>query len=386
MRDALERPSSTADQTTTSCARPLHACYLVISLDATKRGKSYVGYTINPPRRLAQHNGALANGARYTASLRPCDMILVVTGFEDEASALRFEWAWQKPATCRATREEARKRKLSDRTTAPGKKAECLCAMLGLAPWRHMPLTLHVMSESGWGLIERHLSLLPEHVERRRTSAEEMEALVKRSANGGRGDDAVRVEMSERALNVDASGRAMSASVSASDGARRAMKCAAGDACDRHDVDRMVSFDRCVGCDGCGAVFHATCLAKHFWLRAGEAAKEWSSRLIPERGPCPRCTKRLTWGVALGATRSVSIAPSDLKRSNCEDHDDDDLDIEVEVTSGVKKRRTTSAQKRSRQRIRAWTRDLSDLDDGDSTSEELAYYASQISGDKFSCS
>lgn len=55
-------------------------CYLVGSQNPAMKGRSYVGFTVNPPRRLRQHNGVLAAGARYTRRLRPCEMIVVVHG------------------------------------------------------------------------------------------------------------------------------------------------------------------------------------------------------------------------------------------------------------------------------------------------------------------
>ena len=48
---------------------------------------------------MQQHNGDLKNGgARRTRhSGRPWKFVLVVHGFPDQVSALRFEWAWQHP-------------------------------------------------------------------------------------------------------------------------------------------------------------------------------------------------------------------------------------------------------------------------------------------------
>jgi structure-specific endonuclease subunit SLX1 len=66
-------------------------CYLLQS-DCLK--KTYVGATINPERRLRQHNGELAGGARATHGLR-WKRVALVGGFPDERSALRFEWRWK---------------------------------------------------------------------------------------------------------------------------------------------------------------------------------------------------------------------------------------------------------------------------------------------------
>ncbi len=67
------------------------AVYLLLN-DAKTR--SYVGATVDPNRRLRQHNGELVGGARATAGdhwTRVC----LVRGFPDERAALQFEWMWK---------------------------------------------------------------------------------------------------------------------------------------------------------------------------------------------------------------------------------------------------------------------------------------------------
>jgi len=66
-------------------------CYL---LQSECRKKTYVGATINPDRRLRQHNGELVGGARATHG-RQWKRVALVGGFLDERSALRFEWRWK---------------------------------------------------------------------------------------------------------------------------------------------------------------------------------------------------------------------------------------------------------------------------------------------------
>jgi structure-specific endonuclease subunit SLX1 len=56
--------------------------------------KTYVGATINPDRRLRQHNGEICGGARATKG-RSWTRRFLVGGFADERSALRFEWRWK---------------------------------------------------------------------------------------------------------------------------------------------------------------------------------------------------------------------------------------------------------------------------------------------------
>ena len=66
-------------------------CYMLASDDGKK---TYVGATINPDRRLRQHNGELAGGARATHG-RSWKRRFLVGGFDNEKAALRFEWRWK---------------------------------------------------------------------------------------------------------------------------------------------------------------------------------------------------------------------------------------------------------------------------------------------------
>ena len=342
--------------------RALFACYLVVSLDPSRRGKSYVGFTVNPPRRLAQHNGAIAHGARYTASLRPCEMVLVVSGFASKTQALQFEWAWQHPARSRATREAAARAKITDKSTAPTKKAQLMCEMLGLAPWRHMPLSVHCMSERGTALIEKYRGTIPSHVDVAETTTREMERLVELSGNAGRDEDD-GTDMGERSLNVDANGEIGTPSVSTA---------AATTACRASACGKLVQIDRSVGCTACGARFHATCLARHFFDSVGDEALTWRSRLIPEVGPCASCGHRLTWGAVLRANApriTTSTAASPLVKNN---NDDDG------VTSAEKLRRVQSVERREKERarVRSWARDISDESESESDGAELDFVSS----------
>ena len=63
---------------------------MLVSLDGKK---TYVGATIDPDRRLRQHNGELVGGAHATKG-RAWTRKFLVGGF-DEVAALRFEWRWK---------------------------------------------------------------------------------------------------------------------------------------------------------------------------------------------------------------------------------------------------------------------------------------------------
>jgi structure-specific endonuclease subunit SLX1 len=66
-------------------------CYM---LEAIGGGRTYVGATVDPDRRLRQHNGEITGGARATKG-RAWKRVFLVGGFADERAALRFEWRWK---------------------------------------------------------------------------------------------------------------------------------------------------------------------------------------------------------------------------------------------------------------------------------------------------
>ena len=75
----------------TSSANPWF-CYLLVSQDANQR--TYIGATVDPDRRLQQHNGVKSGGARATAG-REWRRMVLVGGFPSQTAALQFEWAWK---------------------------------------------------------------------------------------------------------------------------------------------------------------------------------------------------------------------------------------------------------------------------------------------------
>ncbi len=75
--------------------KPIPALYTVYILRSTVRHASlYIGSTPHPPRRLKQHNGQARGGAARTSrnSLRPWEMVGLVSGFPGMTAALKFEF------------------------------------------------------------------------------------------------------------------------------------------------------------------------------------------------------------------------------------------------------------------------------------------------------
>jgi len=66
-------------------------CYMLQSLDGSK---TYVGATVDPNRRLRQHNGEIGGGAKATKG-RAWQRRFLIGGFASEVPALQFEWRWK---------------------------------------------------------------------------------------------------------------------------------------------------------------------------------------------------------------------------------------------------------------------------------------------------
>ena len=64
-------------------------CYLLVSDKRT-----YIGATVDPDRRLQQHNGMKSGGARATKG-KSWNRVCYVSGFPDWTAALQFEWSWK---------------------------------------------------------------------------------------------------------------------------------------------------------------------------------------------------------------------------------------------------------------------------------------------------
>ena len=64
------------------------AAPLCVYLLRNATGRTYIGFTNNPRRRLRQHNGEVKGGARKTRLGRPWEMLGFVHGFRYTARAL----------------------------------------------------------------------------------------------------------------------------------------------------------------------------------------------------------------------------------------------------------------------------------------------------------
>lgn len=89
--------SVTVPQPTTSNI----CCYLLVSSCSSR---TYIGATVCIVRRVRQHNGNLAGGARATTNFRPWLLKATCVGFNSWREALQFEWRWKRTSQSRKRR------------------------------------------------------------------------------------------------------------------------------------------------------------------------------------------------------------------------------------------------------------------------------------------
>ncbi|XP_050368680.1 structure-specific endonuclease subunit slx1 isoform X2 [Argentina anserina] len=119
------------------------ACYLLTSRCPRFKGHTYIGFTVNPRRRIRQHNGEIGRGAWRTKKKRPWEMALCIYGFPTNTSALQFEWAWQNPYVSKAVRKAAANFKSLG---GFANKIKLAYTMLTLPPWESLNLTVNFFS------------------------------------------------------------------------------------------------------------------------------------------------------------------------------------------------------------------------------------------------
>ncbi|KAK3377569.1 hypothetical protein B0H63DRAFT_220747 [Podospora didyma] len=136
-------------------SKPVPALYTVYILRSTVRHASlYIGSTPHPPRRLSQHNGLARGGAARTSrpSLRPWEMVGLVSGFPSMVAALKFEWALTNPHLSVHIPSDSRltistQRKANGQPRRPSKSLSSILSnvhlLLRVPSFARWPLKLH---------------------------------------------------------------------------------------------------------------------------------------------------------------------------------------------------------------------------------------------------
>lgn len=77
-----------------------HYCYVLRNSHDPDKNRTYNGYTVDPKKRIRQHNQEIKGGARYTKKWgnKSWEIYALIRGFPDRVNALQCEWKIKHPA------------------------------------------------------------------------------------------------------------------------------------------------------------------------------------------------------------------------------------------------------------------------------------------------
>ncbi|KAM9400560.1 structure-specific endonuclease subunit SLX1 [Salvelinus alpinus] len=256
----------------------LFGVYMLYCTNPKFKGRIYIGFTVNPERRIGQHNaGRHRGGAKRTSGRGPWEMVLIIHGFPSDIAALRFEWAWQNPHSSRRLSHVTRR---SKKESSLQFHWRVVSNMLRVMPWSRLPLTTRWLKQEYRMDFEPGLQP-PLHVPLAFGSIRVRKQKPKH----------VEEEQVEKGADICllCQGTVKSA-------------------------DKMTCFHPL-----CHMTSHLICLAKHFLT--GEAA-----HLLPVEGECPGCRHSVLWG-SLIRHKNGCYGDLEEKTSSSQNHWTDELQI-----------------------------------------------------------
>eukprot|EP00033_Pygsuia_biforma_P004575 GCRY01005017.1.p1 GENE.GCRY01005017.1~~GCRY01005017.1.p1 ORF type:complete len:293 (-),score=21.84 GCRY01005017.1:291-1169(-) len=291
-------------------ASRFYGCYLLTSLAPRCKNHTYIGFTVNPVRRLKQHNGMLTNGAKRTSRKRPWEMVMLVFGFPSKIAALQFEFAWQKPDLSKRTKAIASRLK-GKCGNAQFLKAKLMLVheMLNVPPWNRFPLILRWISSS-YEQFRSECIQLPPHIEIQNGAIEEIKLTFRDSDSEDSGDEEASDDSSNgtQATNDDF--------VNDMDFSLTSGTCTI---C-RQPLDRL-STAPAIHCPHkqCSMAAHFFCISEWFLSQEAKSLKrrKVSLGLIPTKGTCPSCSRDINWGSCVRQAKKTNSTSGCEPENRC---------------------------------------------------------------------
>lgn len=252
-----------------------YGCYILRSTKPEFEDSVYIGYTVDPRRRIDQHNGVIPGGAKKTSLKRPWEMVLTVYGFPSDVLALQFEWAWQNPTDSHFVAKAIANVKGAGGRQSLRFKIRTLFEMLNVPPFNRFPLTLHWLNitTAKQRMLLEGCPAPPQHMH------------VNNALNSPDEDRFGSIYL----YSLDEWLMPVSQRRAAGHVVRDAELEQLCDVC----LQRLPPLDveehaECVH-EGCVLKCHVVCLARQFLSNE-------PSEVIPTTGKCPWCKRRLIWG------------------------------------------------------------------------------------------
>jgi structure-specific endonuclease subunit SLX1 len=208
-------------------------------------------------------------------------MVLIIHGFPNEISALRFEWAWQNPEKSLRLKHLVPKTKQYNFIF----KFNVVCEMLRIGPWCRLPLNVRWLKQE----YEKEFNinkLPPSHM----PIVYGPVTIIDSSKNSKKVVEKQDSTSSNKSSDVAVSKNCFICKLQ----------------CDSKILDTL----KCIKCH---VNNHQICLAKHF-------VSLEPSFLLPLEGNCPKCKQTLLWG---DLVRYRSGCYRDLNNTLIDDLEDD---------------------------------------------------------------
>ncbi|GAB1314504.1 Slx4p interacting protein [Madurella fahalii] len=307
--------------------KPIPALYTVYILRSTVRHASlYIGSTPNPPRRLSQHNGLVTGGAARTSrhSLRPWEMVGLVSGFPSMTAALKFEWALTNPhisvhipsgsriTISNGVKANGQPRRPSKSLVSVLSNLHLLLRVPSFARW---PLKLHFFVPEVYAVWRKQCAAVTEKLrpgfivatdfggEAQGESDKEDGAAVGGEEGPGEGERAQPRGIHALPLDYEpikdyvAKGQ----DVFAFERQGNCVVCREA----MSPEEGLQALCTNAGCEGVG---HLSCWSRHFL-----AVREEDS-ILPVQGRCPKCDKEVLWGDMMKELTLRVRGPKDVEK------------------------------------------------------------------------
>lgn len=282
----------------------VYFCYLLKSNATPKSKATYVGFTVNPYRRLRQHNGDIKNGAFRTCRFRPWIHIAIVAGFPNKITALQFEWQWQHPHLSRITSKQAKEQNIDKQARDAKKKLEALQILVNSPAWKQLKLSVYIVKENVKVNEEQLQMMFPAaNCNLHFVTVDDVSSLhtdLKRTmTNIGPAPEPCSCTLCAIAIEITE---------------QRVSKC------------EEAGVQKYWACDVCSACTHLICSSRAIFTESMKANGDvYQPQIIPTTASCPVCATTYDW-ITIVRTKMFPLPPplrSKRKRSSMEEEADE---------------------------------------------------------------